>query len=405
MIIFPFSTALTLAKPPLTTYATAFLCVLIFQFQLGSSLTESLMYYPESWNPLKMITASIAHGSWTHLIGNLVFFLAFAPALEALIGSTIKYISVMLFISFVVGVSYSISILIGSSESIPTLGLSGVVMGMMGLSAFMMPRAKIKVFGWFIFFWKIFYVPAWVIAVIYIGLDSWEMFTSNDYGGINVVAHVTGGLAGYLYGWLWLKERKEETKKELEAEIEEMKLQKKHGKSPSMSYRRRNEIAEQKVIKENQREQDHFMGKLYKSVSTHRDSDAINMLLDRYDIFQTAIGQYEELFDRVKQWGPSRTQLCLGRLIIDILNEERRYGRALFYIEKCQQISPKFILANLSQTVFYAKMAIETDKMDVAKNLIAEPEKRYGSMINVKLCHELIALINSDIPSMNNKQN
>ena len=341
-----------------------------------------------------MITASIAHGSWSHLIGNLIFFLAFAPALEALIGSTVKYISVMLFISFVVGVSYSISILLGDSESLPTLGLSGVVMGMIGLSAFMMPKAKIKIFWWYIIFWKIFYVPVWVVAAIYIGLDSWEMLTSSDYGGINVVAHVAGGFAGYGYGWLWLKERKEETREELEAEIEEMSLQKKYGRSTSMSYRRRNEIAQQKTSKDNEREQEHFMSKLYKAVSTHRDSEAVAMLMDRYDAFQTPASQYEELFERVQQWGPSRALLCLGRLIINLLNKERRYGRALFYIEKCQKISPKFILAELSQTVFYAKMAVETDKLEVARNLVSEPEKRFGNKVNVQLCNQIIAYIN-----------
>lgn len=394
MIIFPISAALTLARPPLATYATAILCIIIFQFQLGSSITESLLYYPESWNPINMITASIAHGSWSHLIGNLVFFLAFAPALEALIGSTLKYISVMLFISLVVGVSYSISILIGNSESLPTLGLSGVVMGMIGLSAFLMPQAKIKVFWWYIIFWKIFYVPAWVLAVIYIGLDSWEMISSDDYGGINIVAHVAGGFAGYLFGWLWLKERKEETREELAAEIEDMKMQQKYGKSKSMSFRRQKEIEQQRVIKENAREQDHFMGKLYKAVSTHRDSEAITMIIDRFDVFQTPVSDFEELFKRVQQWGPSRTQLCLGRLIIEMLNEEKRYGRALFFIETCQKISPKFILADLSQTVFYAKMAMEADKLNVAVNLVADARTRYGNLVNLQLCDQLFEHIN-----------
>jgi len=94
------------------------------------------------------------------------------------------------------------------------------------------------------------------------------------------------------------------------------------------------------------------------------------------------------------KWGPSRVLLCLGRLIIETLNEERRYGRALFFIEKCQQVSPQFILADLSQTVFYAKMAVEADKLDVARNLISDPEKRYGEMVNLELCNKLITHIN-----------
>ncbi len=349
------------------------------------------MYYPESWNPVGMISASVIHGGWAHLIGNLIFFLAFAPALEILIGSTVRYIALMLFIAIVVGLSYSISILIGLSEPMPTLGFSGVVMGMIGLSAFMMPQAKIKVFWWYIIFWKVFYVPAWILAVTYIGLDIMVMFTSNDYGSINVVAHVAGGFAGYLFGYLWLNERKQETRDELAIEIEEMRLQKKHGKSASMSYRGRHEIDQQRIEKKAELENDHFMGRIYKAVTTHRDSEAVFLLLERYDLFQTSVGQFEKLFEHIQQWGPSRTQLCLGRLIIEQLNEERRYGRALFYIEKCQQISPLFILADLSQTVFYAKLAIETNKLEVAKNLIINPEERYGDRVNIDYCHKLLA--------------
>ncbi len=62
----------------------------------------------------------------------------------------------MLFISFVVGISYSFSILIGSSKPLPSIGFSGVVMGMIGLSAYLMPQARIRVFWWYIVFWKTF---------------------------------------------------------------------------------------------------------------------------------------------------------------------------------------------------------------------------------------------------------
>ena len=49
--------------------------------------------------------------------------------------------------------------------------------------------------------WKILYVRAWVLAAIYIGLDTWTMCSVADYGSVNVVAHVAGGFAGYLYGY------------------------------------------------------------------------------------------------------------------------------------------------------------------------------------------------------------
>ena len=100
-------------------------------------VSESLLFYPETWNPLKMIVSSLAHADWLHLVGNMIFYLAFAPALELLIGSRLKYLWIMLFIALVVGVCDSIAALFASGPVLPTLGFSGIVTGMIGLSAYL----------------------------------------------------------------------------------------------------------------------------------------------------------------------------------------------------------------------------------------------------------------------------
>ncbi len=392
MIIIPYSTALTLARPPIVTYFVTLLCCIIFYFQMTFSITESLMYYPDSWNPLKMISSALIHGDLMHLAGNIIFFLAFAPALELLVGNKLRYIWIMLFISFVVGISYSISILIGDSDAIPTLGFSGVVTGMMGLAAYLMPRARIRVFWWYIVFWKTFYVPAWVLAVIYIGLDTWTLLSADYYGGINVVAHVAGGVAGYLYGYLWLKERREETSEALADEIEEMKNEQQFGASHARSIRGRKQLDQQQAQRNVARAHDKYMGALYRLVTTHRDSEAIASLLDKYDC---SIHDYEALYERINEWGPSRTLLCMGRLIIDLLDQDRRHGRALAYIEKCQKISPQFVLPDVSKTIFYADFAMQASRLEVAKNLIVNAESRYAGMVDSVMCTQLLSTLTS----------
>lgn len=392
MVIFPYSAALRIAQPPIVTYSITLLCVLVFYLQYQFSITPSLLYYPQSWNPITMLTSSIAHSGPLHLVGNLVFFLAFAPALEILVGSRLRYLSIMLFISFVVGVSYSISTVIGMGESLPTLGLSGIVMGMIGLSAYLMPKARIKVFWWFFVFWKTFLVRAWVLAVIYIGFDVWEMFAAENYYGINVVAHVAGGFAGYLYGYLWLKERREETREELDHEIEAMEIKQKYGETRSQAFRYNKLTAEPQLKKQQTRDFDKFMGNVYQCVKTHRDAEAINQLLNRYDD-STPTAELEALFKRIQEWGPSRTLMCMGRMIIHQLAEDNRHGRCMVYIEKCQSISPDFVLAELSQTLFYARFAIETGKYDIAKKMLDDPQKRYGGRVNAEQCRRFLQYI------------
>ena len=125
MLIIPYSTALSLARPPYVSYAAALICLVIYTLQLGSPITELLLYYPDSWNPITMVTSSLAHAGFFHLFGNLVFFMAFAPALEIIISNRLLYIGVMLFVAVASGLSYSLSVLIGGGEPIPSLGFSG----------------------------------------------------------------------------------------------------------------------------------------------------------------------------------------------------------------------------------------------------------------------------------------
>lgn len=384
MIILPYSTALTLAQPPKATYATVLICVLVFYLQLSTSISEQLLYYPESWNPLTMISSSFAHADIFHLLGNLLFFMAFAPAVEAVIASRLHYVGIILFLSVVVSICYSLSIIIGGAEPLPSLGLSGVVMGFIGLSAFLMPQARIRVFWWYIVFWKTFYIPGWIVAAFFIGLDTWEMLTAENYHGINVVAHVAGGIAGYLYGYFWMQDRKSDIKEELEDEIEEMKIEQRHGKSHSMSYRGRKRMDEELVAKKQQQVDDRFMGQVYKAVTTHRDAEAINLLVDRYDYKELGSKDFITLYKHIEAWGPSRTLLCLGRLIIFLLDRENRYGQALHYIEKCQAISPAFILPDLTKTHYYAKMAIDAGRPEITSKLIKNSEKRYGHLVDLE---------------------
>jgi len=165
-------------------------------------------------------------------------------------------------------------------------------------------------------------------------------------------------------------------------------------------------FGKKKKLKEQQtqgisgREYDRFMGRVYKMVGCHRDSDAVFLLMDEFDYLQTGTHEFEALFKHIEQWGPSRTLLCIGRLIIYKLDREKHHGRVLAYIEKCQNMSPRFVLPELSRITFYARRAIEAGKLDVAKNLVVEHETRYGDLVGSGECDRLLKLIEPDIDVM-----
>ncbi|OOZ42202.1 hypothetical protein BOW53_01075 [Solemya pervernicosa gill symbiont] len=106
------------------------------------TLTSRIQYSPSTYHVLNMISASFAHGNIYHLIGNLIFFYAFAASIEIIVGWK-KYLFSVLTLCIGTNLSYSIST-IHDSNALPTIGLSGVVMGMIGLFAFLMPTVRIK---------------------------------------------------------------------------------------------------------------------------------------------------------------------------------------------------------------------------------------------------------------------
>jgi len=165
---------------------------------------EGLAYYTGSWNPLTMITSSFAHGDWLHITFNLVFFFAFAATVEMLVGP-VWYVAFVLVDSWFIGLTGSIAAA-AVGQHYWTLGLSGVVMGMMGLFAYLLPHGKIKCYYFFIIIFGSIAIPGWMLAAWYIGSDIVTLLTEDDYGTVNVMAHVMGGIGGYLFGLLFLRE-------------------------------------------------------------------------------------------------------------------------------------------------------------------------------------------------------
>ncbi|VAW78480.1 hypothetical protein MNBD_GAMMA15-569 [hydrothermal vent metagenome] len=179
--------------------------------------TQQLWYQPDSWDVKDMITASFAHGSWSHVIGNLFFFFAFAAAIELIVGP-IFFTAVILGLAVGTNIFYSLA-MYSVAEPLPTVGLSGVVMGVMTLFTFFMPRERIKCFFWFLLIVRVLSVPAWLLVVWYIGWDAYDLFVLSDTrSGVNLTAHVSGAALGYLIGVIFFRERRRKIKAQMIAQ-------------------------------------------------------------------------------------------------------------------------------------------------------------------------------------------
>lgn len=178
------------------------------EFRRGapSSLTARLAYPPNSWNPMRMLSAAVAHASWAHVIGNLLFFYAFAATIEILIGPFL-YLGVLVVLALGTHSVYSLA-MIQDPQALPTVGLSGVVMGVIALFVYFVPRARIDCFLWLIVFFKRFALPAWLLAAWYIGWDVYAELTGTGHPGINLVAHLSGAAIGFALGVTFFRQKR-----------------------------------------------------------------------------------------------------------------------------------------------------------------------------------------------------
>jgi membrane associated rhomboid family serine protease len=381
-IAIPHSTSLQLGGRPYVTWAIMAVCILI---HIWNPSSPALMYFPDTWNPLKMMTASLAHADWEHIIFNLIFFYAFSPMLEMAVASTKRYVFTLLAISFVTHISYSLFSLMAGMY-IPTLGLSGVVMGVIGFSAYLIPKARVVTFVWVLSFARNIYIPAWILAAWYICGDIYDLYFYGMDSGINFISHISGGIAGYLIGYFYFREHKEDIKDEVDDAVDYARSLRQDTGIASTYRGDRARLEYEARERDAKRNYERYMSQIYNFVQAKRDSDAIMLILEDYDLKQHSIEIYYELFNRMLQWGASRALLCTGRLIIDLHLLNRQYLPAVKLAKQCHSIAPEFILANPMHVLVLAKQAMAVNEYELAWMITGNSNERYGDAIDTVQC-------------------
>lgn len=167
-------------------------------------LTARLWYERPSWNVGRMLSSAFSHGSWSHVIFNLFFFVAFAATVEVLLGPVLF---VLAFVGIAIGHSVIDTLVHLGNVPAPSLGLSGVVMGMMALFIYFVPRARIKFFYWVIIKFGSIAIPGWLVGLWFIGGDMYDNLVRTA-SNTNFVAHLGGALAGLLIGVLVFRRKR-----------------------------------------------------------------------------------------------------------------------------------------------------------------------------------------------------
>lgn len=218
--MFPISDDNPTYTRPYVTYGLIILNILCFLYQLSlepqqldrlfqsaaiipSELTASIQgqVIPEGlpeWATL--ITSQFLHGSWLHLLGNMLYLWIFGNNVEDKLGH-LKFLVFYLLCGALAGLTQWF---FSQNSDIPSLGASGAIAGVMGAYIIRFPRARILTL--------ISIFPVRVPAILFLGIwfvqQAFYSFTSlgpttnigMENGGIAYWAHAGGFAFGAILG-------------------------------------------------------------------------------------------------------------------------------------------------------------------------------------------------------------
>ena len=159
---------------------------------------DNACHAPEPWG-VSWFTAMFMHGSWDHILGNMLFLAIFGKNVEDAFGH-LRYLALYVVGGFAAMMTQTAITLLFASASaarVPNLGASGAIAAVLGAFIVLYPSARIRtLLGIFVV-----KIPAWV----YLGL--WFLYqlvegnfgltsSAANGGGVAFFAHVGGFVFG-----------------------------------------------------------------------------------------------------------------------------------------------------------------------------------------------------------------
>jgi hypothetical protein len=154
---------------------------------------------PESWG-VSWITAMFLHGSWSHILGNMLFLAVFGKNVEDAFGH-VRYLAFYFAGGFVAMMAQTAMTLLfgtGAEARVPNLGASGAIAAVLGAYFLLYPNSTVR--GLIVIF------PVQLSAWFFLGF--WFLYqlveanfglfgaTANG-GGVAFFAHVGGFVFGF----------------------------------------------------------------------------------------------------------------------------------------------------------------------------------------------------------------
>jgi membrane associated rhomboid family serine protease len=143
---------------------------------------------------ITVLTAMFLHGSWSHIIGNMVFFWAFGPEIEDAM-NPVRYAAF-----YLVGgvVAMLAQVAASPTSTVPNLGASGAIAAVMGAFLVTYPRDRMRSLLVIFIFVRITLIPAALLIGVWFLIQLWNAgaVANVQTGGVAYLAHVGGFIFG-----------------------------------------------------------------------------------------------------------------------------------------------------------------------------------------------------------------
>jgi rhomboid family protein len=141
---------------------------------------------------LGLITSQFLHGSWLHLIFNMLFLWVFGNNIEDRLGR-VRFLPFYLLCGALAALAQALAT---SSEQAPLIGASGAIAGVLGGYIMLFPHARVWTYIAPIF---VLPIPAWVTLGLWFAFQVlYAGGSAQAGGGVAYFAHIGGFIAGLL---------------------------------------------------------------------------------------------------------------------------------------------------------------------------------------------------------------
>jgi len=171
---------------------------LIYRFGcIPYEITHGIDISPSSGFPVHftLVSSMFLHGSWLHMIGNMLFLYIFGDNVEDWLGHG-------LFLLFYLGCGIAANVahsLFSFNSTVPAIGASGAVAAIMGAYLILYPKARVLTMLVLGFFIRFVMLPAYIFLGFWIFIQIFSSLLSIG-GSTNIAffAHIGGFFVGLL---------------------------------------------------------------------------------------------------------------------------------------------------------------------------------------------------------------